>query len=448
MFQANCYNVMIVSPSDVSNEREIVKNVLYKWNELNSRCYNIVFSVLGYDINAHADSGSHPQESLNRQLLKEADLIIAIFWTKLGTPTKEYSSGSVEEISKHIKEGKKALIYFNNKTFEPKDSERKKQYKKLMKYKESIKNEAFYKEFSSEGEFERVVKDDIQLIANYQLDPLLENFKVNSMIDRLRDVFEEYDVPPKLSDKDLKIIKENIEEVPEEYRARLFGFDVFGLPRTMTMFVGKESDEGLDFFKSALVLWGKLNEMLLNQASKDIRNLIESNIKVLMSSAKIDLSFLSFFAYYVGRCAISILSSKSLPASVSEIMFSPESLDHPDEIEEKCMNRVLEAFRRLKVNSPSVTGNMSEFMESIWEYSFLHCKVNRQFENKLRPLKPFCDQIISSILEKYGKYPKTLIMHDLSIWDSSKYMDNVAKTMKSWKQESQLEATTSNLKIK
>lgn len=165
MFQANCYNIMIVSPSDISEEREIAKNILYRWNELNSRFHNIVFSVLGYDINAHADSGVHPQESLNHQLLEQADLIIAIFWTKLGTPTIEYSSGSVEEISKHIKQGKKALIYFSNKSVDPQklDSE---QYKKLQEYKQSIQGNAFYKEFSSQEEFERLLNTEIQLIAN------------------------------------------------------------------------------------------------------------------------------------------------------------------------------------------------------------------------------------------------------------------------------------------
>ena len=165
MFQAKCYNVMIVSPSDVSEEREIAKDVLYRWNELNSRFHGIVFSVLGYDINAHADSGIHPQESLNHQLLEQADLIIAIFWTKLGTPTTEYSSGSVEEISKHIEQGKKALIYFSNKTVDPRniDSE---QYKNLQNYKKSIQGRAFYKEFSSEDEFKELLNDEIQLIAN------------------------------------------------------------------------------------------------------------------------------------------------------------------------------------------------------------------------------------------------------------------------------------------
>lgn len=165
MFQANCYNVMIVSPSDVQEEREIAKKVLYRWNEINSRFHNIVFSVLGYDINAHADSGKHPQESLNHQLLEQADLIIAIFWTKLGSPTTEYSSGSVEEISRHIQNGKKALVYFIKKkvSLEEADSE---QYKKLKDYKRSIQGNTFYKEASTEDEFEQLLKDEIQLIAN------------------------------------------------------------------------------------------------------------------------------------------------------------------------------------------------------------------------------------------------------------------------------------------
>ena len=156
---------MIVSPSDVEQEREIAIDVLCKWNELNSRFHNIVFSVLGYDINAHADSGQPPQEILNHQLLEQADIIIAIFWTKLGTPTTEYSSGSVEEISKHIHQKKQALIYFCNKSVDPRnlDSE---QYKKLQEYKKAIQGSTFYKEFSSENEFERLLNSEIQLIAN------------------------------------------------------------------------------------------------------------------------------------------------------------------------------------------------------------------------------------------------------------------------------------------
>ena len=165
MYQANCYNVMIVSPSDVQEERKIIRDVLYQWNEQNSRFRNIVFSVLGYDINACPDSGAHPQESLNHQLLEAADIIIAVFWTKLGTPTKEYSSGSVEEISKHIASGKKAWVYFSNKEIPPQNIDPE-QYSKLQEYKKGIQGNFFYKEFSSLTEFEKMLQGHIQSLAN------------------------------------------------------------------------------------------------------------------------------------------------------------------------------------------------------------------------------------------------------------------------------------------
>lgn len=165
MYQANCFNVMIVSPSDVEAERKIIKENLYRWNELNSRFRNMVFSVLGYDINACPDSGSHPQEILNHQLLEQADLIIAVFWTKLGSPTTEYSSGSVEEITRHIAAGKKALIYFSNKSIEPQKFNAE-QYSKLQEYKSSIKGNVFYYDFSSEEEFNQLLQNHIQTFSN------------------------------------------------------------------------------------------------------------------------------------------------------------------------------------------------------------------------------------------------------------------------------------------
>lgn len=183
---------MIVSPSDVQAERGIVKDALYRWNELNSRYRNIVFSVLGYDINAHADSGMHPQESLNHQLLEDADLVIAIFWTKLGSPTTEYSSGSVEEITKHMKNGKKVLMYFSNKPVEMKLVNTE-QYQKLQTYKASIQGDVFYKEYSSDFDFMQIISNDIQLIAN-QLNQSVSNSQI------------EQNTTVTLSDKEIMIL--------------------------------------------------------------------------------------------------------------------------------------------------------------------------------------------------------------------------------------------------
>jgi hypothetical protein len=165
MFTANCYNIMIVSPSDVQEERKICKDVLYHWNALNAQKSRILLNPVGYDINSHPASGENPQAAINHQILDTADIIIGIFWTKLGTPTQEYSSGSVEEITRHVDAGKQVMIYFSNVPVSP-DKIDTNDYKRLKEYKKSIQNKAYYKEFNSTENFEHQLASHIQLLVN------------------------------------------------------------------------------------------------------------------------------------------------------------------------------------------------------------------------------------------------------------------------------------------
>ena len=43
--------------------------------------------------------GRHPQTTINKQMCDKSDLLIALFKTKLGTPTEQFESGTVEEIN-------------------------------------------------------------------------------------------------------------------------------------------------------------------------------------------------------------------------------------------------------------------------------------------------------------------------------------------------------------
>jgi len=58
--------------------------------------------------------GDRPQAIINKQVLKDCDILIAIFWTRLGSPTGVAASGTVEEIEEHIAAGKPAMIYFSS----------------------------------------------------------------------------------------------------------------------------------------------------------------------------------------------------------------------------------------------------------------------------------------------------------------------------------------------
>jgi len=118
-FDAKVFKVMIASPSDIIKEREIIREVLSKWNAANSELRGIVLLPVGWETHSTPEMGDHPQKIINKQILKECDLLVGVFWTRIGTSTGDYPSGTVEEIEEHIKTGKPAMIYFSSAEIKP-----------------------------------------------------------------------------------------------------------------------------------------------------------------------------------------------------------------------------------------------------------------------------------------------------------------------------------------
>jgi len=112
-YSAKVFNVMIASPGDVASERAIIRDVIYEWNAVHSQSRNIVLLPIGWESHSSPEMGSSPQAIINEQILDKCDLLVGVFWTRIGTPTKEHPSGTVEEIEKHIESGKPAMLYFS-----------------------------------------------------------------------------------------------------------------------------------------------------------------------------------------------------------------------------------------------------------------------------------------------------------------------------------------------
>ena len=58
---------------------------------------------------------SGPQDIINEQLVNKCDILIGVFWTKMGTPTLRHSSGTLEEIDIFIQNNKEVMMYFVDK---------------------------------------------------------------------------------------------------------------------------------------------------------------------------------------------------------------------------------------------------------------------------------------------------------------------------------------------
>lgn len=164
-YSAKVFNVMIASPSDVASERNIVREVLYEWNTVNSIQRNIVLLPLGWETHTSPEMGERPQEIINKQILDNCDLLVGVFWTRIGTSTGDYASGTVEEIEKHIESGKPTMLYFSNQPVHP-DSVDTEQINKLKDFKKSCHDRGLCETYDSYSDFKEKFYRQLQLKIN------------------------------------------------------------------------------------------------------------------------------------------------------------------------------------------------------------------------------------------------------------------------------------------
>jgi hypothetical protein len=166
-YDAKVFNVMIASPSDVPSERNIVREVVYEWNAVHSQSRKIVLLPVGWETHSTPEMGERAQAILNEQILEKCDLLVGIFWTRIGTDTGEFVSGTVEEIEKHVASDKPAMLYFYGQPVEE-GSVDKEQYSKLKEFRESCQKGGLYATYDSHSDFKEKFYHHLQIKLNTQ----------------------------------------------------------------------------------------------------------------------------------------------------------------------------------------------------------------------------------------------------------------------------------------
>ena len=118
-YRSTVFEVMIASPGDVEEERSIIREAILEWNVSHSRHASIILKPVGWDTDTYSSLGETGQAQINKQIVKDADVLVAVFWTRIGTPTERADSGTVEEIEEHIGAGKPAMLYFSSFPIDP-----------------------------------------------------------------------------------------------------------------------------------------------------------------------------------------------------------------------------------------------------------------------------------------------------------------------------------------
>ena len=112
-FDAKVYKLLIASPGDVSREREAIAEVIARWNSMNSENQSVMLMPIGWETHSAPLLGDRAQGIINEQLVSGCDMLIGVFWTRLGSPTGASESGTVEEIEWFIKNGRPVMLYFS-----------------------------------------------------------------------------------------------------------------------------------------------------------------------------------------------------------------------------------------------------------------------------------------------------------------------------------------------
>lgn len=166
-YTAHVLRVMIASPSDLPEARDAVQEAIYSWNQSQSRKNNVVLLPWRWETSSVPVVGGRPQALINAQGVDDSDIVIALFGSRLGSPTGEAVSGTAEEIERAVGLGKPVHVYFSSAPL-PSDVDVD-QLVALRDFKKDMQSKSLLGEFSTPSELNyevwKAIEHDLEQLA-------------------------------------------------------------------------------------------------------------------------------------------------------------------------------------------------------------------------------------------------------------------------------------------
>lgn len=115
----------VASPSDVADERSILEDVVRELNLTWSKSLGLRVELVKWETHAYPAVGEDAQQIINNQLGDEYDIFIGVMWSRFGTPTGRYGSGTEEEFERAFAKWKAnsdsvhVMFYFKDAGLQP-----------------------------------------------------------------------------------------------------------------------------------------------------------------------------------------------------------------------------------------------------------------------------------------------------------------------------------------
>lgn len=149
------YKLLISCPGDVTEEIELINDSVNRFNEFYSDELGITIQTKHWSKSSYAQSGGKPQALLNEQFINDCDAAVAVFWTRFGSPTDKYGSGTEEEIELMLEAGKQVFMYFSDKPISPSQNDHE-GFQKIKEFRDKYKDKGIYSTYTTNEEFKNI----------------------------------------------------------------------------------------------------------------------------------------------------------------------------------------------------------------------------------------------------------------------------------------------------
>jgi hypothetical protein len=151
-FDAKIFRVLIASPGDVGEERNVIPEIINEWNAVNATATKVLLMPVKWETHSAPLLGGRPQAIINEQLVKDCDLLVGVFWTRIGTNTGISLSGTAEEIEQFVVLSKPVMLYFSQNPVDP-DKIEIEQFTVLRSFKEKMRLKGLTETYSNIPDF-------------------------------------------------------------------------------------------------------------------------------------------------------------------------------------------------------------------------------------------------------------------------------------------------------
>ena len=187
-YAAHTFRVLVASPSDLSEERLVAVDAINDWNAQHSDAESTVLLPVKWETHGRPEAGVRPQDALNKQLVEHSDILVGMFWTRLGAETGEAESGTVEEIEKFVAMRKPTFLYLSQRPIDPQKINTDQQAA-LNRFWRNISKSALVEHFTSLSDLHEKL---LRHLTNQVREIKRQNGKEGRLLDTIVHLFNEH----------------------------------------------------------------------------------------------------------------------------------------------------------------------------------------------------------------------------------------------------------------